>query len=204
MYPLRQTGSRIRPTPILSECSAASRVRALRAPAPPPLTRPLLSEERLVSANEIERVRETRPRHVEAGGRIRHEQESARLHRAIGPSVRTRVPRLLPLSRRSTVMLALRRLGVIREYPSDSSSKRPGSSVLFGPPRTGPPSETGRHSTDHSNLTGSLHIRRRRRDSHRSRSSHGANRSRQMRTHETHSITNRTTLPLRNGRGAGI
>jgi hypothetical protein len=35
-------------------------------------------------------------------------------------------------SRRSTVMLALHRSGVIREYQSDSSSKRPASSLLSG------------------------------------------------------------------------
>jgi|SRR5688572_18335969 len=62
------------------------------------------------------------------------------LHRAMGPLVPTRDPRLLPLSRRTTVMQALRCLGgVIREYPSDSSSKRPASSVLFAAPSTGPP-----------------------------------------------------------------
>ena len=43
-------------------------------------------------------------------------------------------------SRRNTVMLALHRpADVIREYQSDSLSKRPASSVSFGPPGTGPP-----------------------------------------------------------------
>jgi hypothetical protein len=39
----------------ISECSGASRVRARRAPASPPLTRPLPSKDRPLMGNEVER-----------------------------------------------------------------------------------------------------------------------------------------------------
>jgi hypothetical protein len=63
------------------------------------------------------------------------------LRRRRYPSTRDLRPRSLPTDH---CHAALRRLaGAIREYQSDSSSKRPASSVAFGP-STGPPPR-GRH-----------------------------------------------------------
>ena len=72
------------------------------------------------------------------------------------------------LSRFSPALRGLR--CVIREYPSDSSSKRPDSSVLFGPPRTGPPIPAGSFHFAKIPTDGvSLHIRCKRHDGRQAR-----------------------------------